>query len=175
VVGYLLGCIDTRGWQSEFRVALRHMLTRFLWARPDTAAFWWRAGFDVVRDLGRGNPSVDLDRYPAHVHCNLLPEAREKGIGLALFSRWHELLHARGVPGVYGETLASNAAVHAVLGKLGWEKFGAEYPVPALRTQVGERVYGQLVVCDLSGGAKPAREPVSSRGRNPSGPGSAPG
>lgn len=150
VVGYLLGCVDTRKWHSELRIALRHQLTRFLWARPRTAGFWWRAGFDVLRDLGAARPPFDLARYPAHVHCNLLPEARGKGVARELFAQWHAALKARGVPGVHGDALATNDVVHGMLAKIGYRKHGAPYPVPGFRTPTGERVFGQLVLCDLT-------------------------
>src|SRR4051812_23895068 len=62
VLGYLLGCVETRRARSEFSIALRHNLTRFLWARPGLAGFWWRAGWDVLVDLaGPRQPAVDLD------------------------------------------------------------------------------------------------------------------
>jgi hypothetical protein len=150
VVGYLLGCVDTSRWWSEIGIAFKHQLTRFLWARPSTAKFWWRAGFDMVTEFSRGKPEVDLARYPAHMHCNLMPEARTRGVGAELIRLWHEALSARGVTGVHGETQATNAPVHGLLAKFGYRKHGEPYSVPGLRGRNGERLYGQLVLCDLS-------------------------
>jgi len=151
VVGYLLGCADTRRVRSEFQIALRHNITRFLWARPKTARFWWRAGWDAVRDSwGTGRPALDLDRYPAHMHCNLLPEARSRGVAMALFEAFHDYLRGRGVAGAHGEAYATNLAVHRLLEKVGYRALGEPFPVPGVRTPEGARQLGQVVVCDLS-------------------------
>jgi GNAT superfamily N-acetyltransferase len=151
VLGYLLGCVDTRKVQSEFQIALRHNVTRFLWARPGTAGFWWRAGWDALREsLGSGKPAIDLDRYPAHMHCNLLPDARSRGVGFALFEAFHGYLRTRGVPGAHGEAYAANLAIHGLLSKLGYRKFGAPFPVPGVRTPEGQRQLGQVVTIDLT-------------------------
>jgi GNAT superfamily N-acetyltransferase len=150
VVGYLLGSVNPRAAGNELVIGLAHNLKRFLWLRPGTAGFWWRAGWDFLRDLrAPKKPAIDYQRYPAHMHCNLLPEARAQGVAQALFEQWHACLRARGIRGAHGEAFASNHAVHALLRKLGYEKLGAPYLVPALRTPTGERLYGQCVVCDL--------------------------
>jgi hypothetical protein len=95
-------------------------------------------------------PYIDLERYPAHLHVNLLPEARGRGVGHALLVRYRDALIARGAPGVHGESLASNSAVHRVLAGVGFHKEGAPYAVPGLRTPEGARVHGQLLLCDLN-------------------------
>ncbi len=147
VVGYLLSSVDTRNAQSEIAIAFRHSVTRFLWLRPGSASFWWRAARDLFVDLAKPKrPRVDLERYPAHMHCNLLSEARGGGVGAALFEAWHHELRARGVPGVHGEALASNGVIHGLLGKLGYAPFGGRYPLLGLRTPEGARLEGQLII-----------------------------
>ncbi|MFT3922049.1 MAG: hypothetical protein QM778_05910 [Myxococcales bacterium] len=150
VLGYLLGCVDTRAARSEFSVGLRHNLVRFLWARPGTAGFWWRAGWDVVSNVsGPHRPRVDPDRYPAHMHCNLLPEAHGRGVAGELFREFHGYLRAQRVAGAFGEAYASNLAVHGLLAKLGYEKLGEPYLVPGVRTPQGGRQLGQVMVISL--------------------------
>ena len=147
VCGYLLSSMDTRQAESEVSIALRHSVRRFLWLRLGTAGFWWRALWDSLMDLAEPKrPRVDLTRYPAHVHCNLLPRARGKGVGRALFEAFHAELKARGVPGVHGEAFASNGNIHGLLAKLEYEPYGVPYPVAALRAPDGTRLHGQLVV-----------------------------
>lgn len=151
VLGYLLSSLDTRKAESEVWIALRHCITRFLWLRPGTAGFWWRAFWDGLADLGKPKrPKLDLARYPAHMHCNLLPAVRGRGVGKVLFDTWHADLKARGVPGIHGEAFASNGVIHGLLGKLGYEPYGAPYPIAALRAPDGTRLSGQLVVRALS-------------------------
>jgi L-amino acid N-acyltransferase YncA len=89
---------------------------------------------------------------------NLLPEARGTGIGLALLSQLRAALVARGVAGMHGVALASNGPVHGLLAKVGFVKSGSPYAVPGLRTPAGERLYGQLVLCDLRSGAERAAD-----------------
>jgi hypothetical protein len=151
VVGYLLGCLDTREHVHEVWFALRHNLSRFLWLRPGTARFWWRAAWDLLADLrAPRRPTIDLGRYPAHMHCNMLAEARGRGVAEELFAHFHAALRERGIPGVHGEAYASNGRVHGLLRKLGYRGLGQAYPIPGLRARDGTRLYGQAVVCDLS-------------------------
>jgi len=150
VLGYLLGCVDTRRARGEFQIALRHNVTRFLWARPGTAGFWWRAGWDALNFSGPSKPAIDLARFPAHMHCNLLPEARGRGVAVSLFETFHAYLRARGVPGAYGEALTSNRAVLGLLAKLGYRPLGEAFLVPGVRSAEGARQHGQVMLRDLT-------------------------
>jgi ribosomal protein S18 acetylase RimI-like enzyme len=149
VVGYLLGCADTRRAFSEWQVALRHHLTRFLWARPGTAGFWWRVAWDRMVDSRGSAPRVDLARHPAHTHIDLLPEARASGVGKALFETWHVRLRERGVAGTHCQVLADNARIIRLLTRLGYQLQGEPFVLPGMRTPAGERAYGRLIVRDL--------------------------
>ncbi len=150
VVGYLLSAFDTRKAKNEVAIALRHSLTRFLWLRPGTAGFFWRAAWDSLRDIGKPKrPTLDLERYPAHMHCNLLSEARGQGVAALLFDQFHAELRARGVPGIHGEAFASNGVIHGLLGKLGYVPYGEPYPLQGLRAPDGSRLHGQVVLRSL--------------------------
>jgi ribosomal protein S18 acetylase RimI-like enzyme len=149
VVGYLLGCVDTRRATSEWRIALRHHVTRFLWARPGTAAFWWRLFRDRIRAAGRAGTPVDLVRFPAHTHIDLLPEARACGVATRLFEAWHARLEQLGVPGVHCQILAANVRVTALLTRLGYQLRGEPFLVPGMRTPQGQRAHGRLIVKSL--------------------------
>jgi ribosomal protein S18 acetylase RimI-like enzyme len=150
VVGYLLGCTDTRRAFSEWQVALRHHLTRFLWARPGTAGFWWRVAWDRLLDSHPAAPRVDLSRHPAHVHIDLLPEARGRGMGPALFDTWHAHLRQLGVRGTHCQVLADNTRIVGLLTRLGYATQGEPFVLPGMRTPSGERAYGRLIVRSLS-------------------------
>jgi ribosomal protein S18 acetylase RimI-like enzyme len=149
VVGYLLGCADTRRASSEWLVAMRHHLTRFLWARPGTARFWWQVAWDRLVDR-RETPPIDLVRYPAHAHIDLLSEARASGLGQALFETWHSRLRELGARGTHCQVLANNARVIGLLSRLGYELQGEPFILPGMRTPTGERTYGRLIVRSLS-------------------------
>ena len=53
VVGYLLGCRDSRRATDPARVVARHVLLRGIALRPGTAGILWRSVGDVLVDLAR--------------------------------------------------------------------------------------------------------------------------
>ena len=84
VVGYLLGCVDSsRAWNPATVVG-RQITRRGIAFRPGTAGFVWRAVGDVIVDAAhrRLPPSPFADsRWPAHLHIDLLRDARGRGVG----------------------------------------------------------------------------------------------
>lgn len=105
VVGYILGCPDTRRFVRRFalhslpRIALRALLITS-WRYPRT-----------LRELlrwARGNPwntpNPAGDDYPAHLHIDILPEFQRRGIGGRLLERLESALQAQGVEGIHLET-----------------------------------------------------------------------
>ncbi|MFO0696091.1 MAG: hypothetical protein U0230_21185 [Polyangiales bacterium] len=144
VVGYLAGCVDSRKALDPTAIGLRHVLTRGLLFRPGTARFYLRLVADVMRDRGCRRTKVDLARYPAHFHIDLLPEARG-GSGVRMVKRFHERLRQMGVPGAHAEMIAENRLAFAVAQRLGYEKVGEPYLLPGLRDREGRRLHGQLI------------------------------
>lgn len=111
VVGYVVGTADTAGFAEQ--------LEREWWPslreRYPLAAF--PAGtFDAgpVRAIHRPH-AVDpahLERYPAHLHVDLLPEAQGGGHGRRLLTTLFDALRAAGAPGVHlGVSLQNTAAI----------------------------------------------------------------
>lgn len=149
VVGYLLGCVDSRRAWDPAIVGAKHALLRGLLLRRGTAGFYFRLLADVIRDRGVHRPSVDLDRHPAHFHINLLPDARG-GVGLRMHLAFLETLRARGVAGVHAEMIAENRRTHLIAQKLGYTDLGATFPIPGMRDLDGSRVRGRVVVLDLN-------------------------
>jgi hypothetical protein len=154
VVGYVCAALDSRKVPDPARYAMKHVLTRGVCFRPGTAAFYWRGLGDVIGNLGRhGRPKVDLDRYPSHTHNNMLPVARGGGGKLTLecFFTLYDRLRERGSPGLFGDVYASNSVMLGFAQKkLKYEKVGEPYVVPGVRGRAGERLYGQVVVRDLT-------------------------
>jgi hypothetical protein len=148
VVGYLLGCIDSRRAWNPTLVAARHIVLRGILFRPGTAGFYGRVIADMIRDRGVHRPKMDFDRYPAHYHINLLPEAR--GYASGMYYAWIARLRSVAAPGLHGEMIAENKPALAIGERLGYRRHGNPYPLPGFRDPEGRRLHGQLMILDLT-------------------------
>ena len=149
VLGYLVGCADTARAPSAAAEITRLMLRRQLLVRPGTAGFFWRAFWDTLRD--RGAPSSELTdpRWPAHLHINLLPEARGHGAGRGLMTAWLGRLRQLGVPGCHLGTMAENTRAIRFFESTGFARHGEPVLVPGMRIREGGRMHAQLMVQSL--------------------------
>lgn len=148
VEGYLLGCLDSRQAWSEAAVFVRLLRTRWIALRPSTARFVWRSFADVAADKLRGRPLPENphdDRWPAHLHIDLLPGIRGRGVGGRLLRMWLARLDEAGVAGCHVQTLAENARAVAAFESVGFERRGGPAVVPGLRTRRGGRHHVQLL------------------------------
>ena len=116
IVGYLVGTRDAKSFSLRQSVHMqqrllrllkmhvgatvtgrfRHFLTHYMLAK----AYWNLLAARVHRRAD--SEYFDLERYPAHCHVQVLPEARGKCVGLALMLKFHEYLKANGVRGHHG-------------------------------------------------------------------------
>ncbi len=148
IVGYILGSVDVRRAEPPVRIAIRHAISRLLFVRPGTAGYFRRAVVDLVRDRHIERPRVDLERYPATLHMNLMPEAR-RGYGYAIYEVWEAYMRSRGVRGIHGEVGAANKRVRALNDRGGFVPYGEPYPALGARGPNGERQYVQMVLKSL--------------------------
>jgi GNAT superfamily N-acetyltransferase len=161
VEGYLLGCVDSsRTWRFE-AVAGRHVVRRGLAFRRGTAAMVWRSAADAVLDLGlrrvrRDDFEVTDPRYPAHLHVDLMPVARGRGLGRRLVDAWFDRLRSLGVSGCHLQTFAENSGGIAFFESVGFQHLGDAPVVPGWRTRDGARMHVQAMVADLSPSPMPA-------------------
>jgi ribosomal protein S18 acetylase RimI-like enzyme len=146
VVGYLLGCVDSRRAPSPRAAVARQLWRRQLLLRPGTAGFFWRAFADVLREPSA--PSGDLadPRFPSHLHIDLLPPARGRGAGRALMEAWLERLRSLGSPGCQLGTFAENTAAVRFFERMGFARHGPPARVPGMRTPAGARMHQQILV-----------------------------
>jgi len=148
VKGYFLGCVDSRKAWDPALVGAKHALLRGLIFRRSTAPFFFRVIWDVIRDGGVHRTPIDFDRYPAHFHTNLLPEARG-GVGLSLHAAFIAELRARGVRGAHLELVAQNTRTLGIVTKLGYQPLGESFPLPGMRDDQGRRIRGMALGIDL--------------------------
>jgi ribosomal protein S18 acetylase RimI-like enzyme len=150
VVGYLLGCVDSRRSAQSTRAAVRSLLRRGVPLRPGVAGFFWRSVVDVLRDRGAPEEVLIDPRWPAHLHINLLPEARGRGAGAALIRSFVERLEALGIAGLHLGTFAENANAQGFFRAQGFTRRGEPRLVPGFRTREGARMHVQWMVRPLT-------------------------
>ena len=158
VKGYLLGCEDTARSASEAIVFARQIVRRGILVRRGTAGTAWRMIGDGIVDVTvrRVDPraaEVHDARWPAHLHIDLLPEARGLGLGRRLIQRWFAHLTAQGIPGCHLGTFAENTGAIAFFESVGFRRRTDAVAVPGFRTRDGARMHAQPMVVDL--GSRP--------------------
>jgi len=149
VVGYLLGCRDSRKVWNAGKQFAHHAFGRGMAFRPGTAGVMWRIVEDGIVDSFRHRlppPTYYDERWPAHLHIDLLPVCRHKGIGATLVARWLETLRSEDVAGCHLQTMAENSRAIAFFEKMGFAKRGEPKGVPGFRTRTGARMGVQLMV-----------------------------
>jgi GNAT superfamily N-acetyltransferase len=153
VVGYLLGCVDTKKVPSIVRVLWPHVIHRGLLIRGGTAPVLWRSMADIAGDIVRERklPMEDLldERWPSHLHIDLLPEARGRGLGSQLVERYLDYLRGVGSAGCHLETIFENRNAVAFFKANGFQLHGDPRPSPGWRSRSGERLHIQVMVRSL--------------------------
>jgi ribosomal protein S18 acetylase RimI-like enzyme len=112
VVGYVMGCGDTRRrirvWLTRILpVLLRDGLRGRYQVGPKTVRYVFRSLWAAVRGE---QPAVPLDRFPGHLHIGVAAAARGQGIGRSLLEACLAQFWATGVEGVHLETTDHNQA-----------------------------------------------------------------
>jgi GNAT superfamily N-acetyltransferase len=114
--------------------------------RPGTASFLWRGMLDGIKDKRGAKADFIDERWPAHLHINLLPVTHGTGLGAALMESWLEQLRQSGAPGCHLSTLVENTCAVLFFEKMGVTKYGEPSLVPGMRSRRGERLHQQIMV-----------------------------
>jgi ribosomal protein S18 acetylase RimI-like enzyme len=143
VVGYLTGCVDTSlATQSFSAQIIKHGLL----FRPGTAGFLWRGIIDSITDK-QAVRGVSMDeRWPAHLHINLLPAARGSGLGRALMESWLAQLRKSGSPGCHLSTLVENTGAVSFFERMGFNRYAEPALIQGMRGPGGARLHQQFMV-----------------------------
>ena len=160
VVGYLAGCIDTAAMSptADERLVAAIRKDRLLFRRG-TAGFLIRAIVDGLRDRDSAKGDFIDPRWPAHLHIDLLPEARGIGLGAALMERWLHQLRQLGSPGCHLATIAENARAVSFFERSGFHSHGRFARVPGMRGSDGGRLHQQIMVREIAETAVPSGYP----------------
>ncbi|MEO1239815.1 MAG: hypothetical protein AAFW64_09230 [Pseudomonadota bacterium] len=106
VIGYFFGCTDTRAFRRHMaRRIVPSCLARALWRlatgrykSPVSRRYLW---FMLTKAAGEEAP-MDMDRFPAHYHCNLTEASRGLQLYTQLTLDFLDQLEADGITGIHG-------------------------------------------------------------------------
>ncbi|MBM7503979.1 GNAT family N-acetyltransferase [Agromyces aurantiacus] len=123
--GYVLGVADTAAfidwWTREWAPGFR---ARHPSPGPPTAHRPAYTEAQLIVD--GGDPArmriPELDRYPAHLHIDLLPEYQGRGLGRRLIDTLRAALAERGVPAVHLGMDPANTRARAFYERLGFHE-----------------------------------------------------
>ncbi len=124
VAGYVCGVADSRVFEASLeekwwpvlraRYPAPDMSRQAEWTEDDLRAAWIHAPVPT--------PDYVVDRFPAHMHMNLMPNARGGGLGRRLFDTWLEAAQAYGVGPVHIGANPKNAGGIAFWRAMGFER-----------------------------------------------------
>lgn len=146
IVGYLTGCVDTSLAPKLDDTINSQVMKYGLLFRPGTAGFLYRGILDSIRDKQVASVELIDERWPSHLHIDLLPAARGTGLGSALMKIWLEQLKQSGSPGCHLGTIFENTHAISFFEKMGFKKHGEPSLVPGMRSLSGERLHQQIMV-----------------------------
>ncbi|KAH7080655.1 acyl-CoA N-acyltransferase [Paraphoma chrysanthemicola] len=131
VVGYCIGTPDTtlfaERWRNVFAPIVDPVLVpdpevqsdNPLMERDDVKGFR-HAVYNGSCSMLQSWPDL-LQRYPAHMHIDLLPEYQRKGHGTALINAFFEAAKTRGANGVHLDMVKHNVTGRAFYDRIGFQ------------------------------------------------------
>ncbi len=120
VLGYLMGCPDTRAYDEWFEANLSRVVWRVLTLRYRGLLTRKSIGY-IWRYFNTRVPYLDLTAYPAHLHINTRADRRGAGVGTALMNTYFDQLRQEDVPGVHLQTSSENKIAVPWYEKLGFQ------------------------------------------------------
>lgn len=129
VVGYVVGAPDTDEFEEWFRTQWwpRHSER---WPRPALRQSRQDATVVYAYDRRAGQEPY-AERYPAHLHIDLLPETQGQGWGRRLIDTLVDALRADGVPGLHLVASDQNTGALAFYTRLGFDELPSHAGVQA--------------------------------------------
>ncbi|GIW35200.1 MAG: N-acetyltransferase [Meiothermus sp.] len=145
VVGYIVGASDTQVYRQYFLRSAFEMLKNAMAGKyPGLVG----CVPYLLRAAWYSNRRAPAELYPAHLHINLLPQARGFGLGHQLLEAHLNCLRARGVRGVQLSTTRENDRALKLYEKFGFEVY-IEWRSPLWKPWLGREATHLTLVKDL--------------------------
>ncbi|MCF7866931.1 GNAT family N-acetyltransferase [Candidatus Woesearchaeota archaeon] len=101
VVGYLLGCLNNKSHNDKMDFILKIFKTiiRMLWMSKKDRKFWWGMQIKVIFNalIGKSDEfKINHPKNSGHIHINLLPGCRGKGVGSKLLKEFFKYAKRNG-------------------------------------------------------------------------------
>ncbi len=157
VIGYLVGCKDTKSFNRVFRRRfLPRIVARIGWQlltlqyrkKETYQMLWWT----LTERFRQGKKlAIPLDEYPAHSHMNIVPEYRGCGLSNQLSRAFRQHMKELGVTGLHAiiiEKAGDNSLFNRFSGRRNY-KLRATQRHTLLEKMTGQEWQLKLIVCDL--------------------------
>jgi hypothetical protein len=111
VAGFAVGTPDTRKWQERLEAEWWPKLRRQYADPAASPADEWSADHRRANAIYRPQraPQQLVERYPAHLHLNLLERIQGRGAGTMLFAEWMARASQQGIGAVHVGVNGANA------------------------------------------------------------------
>ena len=133
VLGYIIGTVDLGRYRPWF---VRNLPGLLLKALSGGYPGLWPSLPYLLRMALYPSRLAALERFPAQLHINLLPESRGMGLGQKLMEAYLECLSAQKIPGVQLSTTRENQAAIKLYERNGFQVY-SEYSSPLWRPWLG--------------------------------------
>lgn len=123
VCGYALATPDSKEFFARYETEWRPKLVRDFPCPVGDAHKWSRVeeAYHAYHHPRYYYPN-EFERYPAHLHIDLMPRAQGAGYGTQMMQELLERLRSENIPGVYLEMSVRNARAFAFYEKLGFHE-----------------------------------------------------
>ena len=149
LVGYLTGCPDSAMIPPEDERITDAIARHRVFLKARSLPFFGRSMVDLMTAKLRGadvsGGEVVDPSFPAHLHINLVPQARGTGAAQDLMSAWMGWLARADSPGCYLQTLVENTRAVRFFEKCGFVTHGSTPRVPGVRYS-GRSVHQQTMI-----------------------------
>lgn len=133
VVGYLTGCLDSRRFKKMAVGIVLQALIKALFRKK----FWNRKTWNALRALvktglkGGFRQGPTLEKYPAHLHINVMQAYRQQKVGPALIEHFMAQVKEFALEGIHLVTRGDNQSACRFFEKMGFRAlFSAPVVLP---------------------------------------------